>query len=84
MNGIYIEKEDNDILKQEYCDGTDKIRKNMVLRSYYKYVPARKNFGGGRVDALKSAKEYIEAFRKDKNTEHLIDAMSYAQIYVSV
>ena len=76
MNGIYIEKEDNDILKQECCDGTDEIRKNMVLRSYYKYVPARKNFDGGRIDALKGAKECIGAFKKDKNTEHLFDTMN--------
>ena len=72
-----LEKDDKEILKREYCEGADKIRKTMVLMSYYKYGPARKNFGGGRVDALKSAEECISAFKKDKNTEHLLDAMNY-------
>ena len=30
-----------------------------------------------RVDALKSAEECMSAFKKDKNTEHLLDAMNY-------
>lgn len=72
-----LEKDDREILKREYCEGADKIRKTMVLMSYYKYGPARKNFGCGRVDALKSAEECIHAFKKDKNTEHLLDAMNY-------
>ena len=31
----------------------------------------------GRVDALETAKMCIEAFEKDKNTEHLLDAANY-------
>lgn len=27
MNDIYLEKDDKEILKQEYCEGADKIRK---------------------------------------------------------
>ena len=30
-----------------------------------------------RVDALETAKMCIEAFEKDKNTEHLLDAANY-------
>ena len=45
--------------------------------SHYKYGPARKNFGGGRVDALATAELCIEAFKKDHNTEHLVDAANY-------
>ena len=72
-----LEKDDREILKREYCEGADKIRKTMVLMSYYKYGPARKNFAEGRVDAFKSAEECMQAFKKDKNTEHLLDAMNY-------
>lgn len=67
----------NDILDREYSDEFDKLRKNRVRTSFYKYGPARENFGGGRVDALKTAEMCIEAFKKDHNTEHLIDAANY-------
>ena len=67
----------NDILDREYSDEFDKLRKNRVRTSFYKYGPARENFGGGRVDALKTAEICIEAFKKDRNTEHLIDAANY-------
>ena len=67
----------NDILDREYSDEFDKLRKNRVRTSFYKYGPARENFGGGRVDALKTAEMCLEAFKKDHNTEHLIDAANY-------
>lgn len=77
MNNNYTEGGFHIILKQEYCEKADEIRKNMVLMSFYKYGPAKKNFAEGRVDAFKSAEECMEAFKKDKNTEHLLDAMNY-------
>lgn len=67
----------DDILKTEYSREFDRKRMNAVLTSYYKYGSARQNFGGGRVDAIKSAEACIEAFKKDKNTEHLVDAANY-------
>lgn len=67
----------NDILKREYSEQFDKERKYRVEVSYHKYGPARKNFGGGRVDAIKTAELCLEAFKKDGNTEHLIDAANY-------
>ena len=67
----------NDILKREYSEQFDKERKYRVEVSYHKYGPARKNFGGGRVDAIKTAELCLEAFKKDGNTEHLIDAAKY-------
>lgn len=68
---------DKDILKREYSEAFDKERKHRVEVSYYKYGPARDNFAGGRVDALETAKLCIEAFEKDFNTEHLVDAANY-------
>ena len=67
----------NDILKRECSEQFDKERKYRVEVSYHKYGPARKNFGGGRVDAIKTAELCLEAFKKDGNTEHLIDAANY-------
>lgn len=66
-----------DILKREYSDQFDKERKCRVEISYYKYGPARDNFAGGRVDAIKTAELCLDAFKKDGNTEHLIDAANY-------
>ena len=51
--------------------------KNRVEISQYKYGPARKNFGEGRVDAIKTAELCLDAFKKDGNTEHLVDAANY-------
>lgn len=65
------------IKKSEYSEEFDNLRKNRVAVSYYKYGSARDNFGGGRVDAIKTAEMCIDAFKKDHNTEHLIDAANY-------
>ena len=64
-------------LKSEYSIEFDKLRKNRVEVSFFKYGPARKNFGEGRVDALATAELCIEAFKKDHNSEHLVDAANY-------
>ena len=69
--------DENEVLKREYSDKFEKERKHRVEVSYYKYGPAKDNFGAGRVDALETAKLCIEAFEKDHNTEHLVDAANY-------
>lgn len=61
----------------DYSTEFDRLRKNRVEVSFYKYGPARKNFGEGRVDALKTAELCLEAFKTDHNTEHLVDAANY-------
>ena len=64
-------------INKEYSAEFDRLRKNRVEVSFYKYGPARENFGGGRVDALKTAEMCIDVFKKDHNTEHLLDAANY-------
>lgn len=68
----------NDILKQEYSEQFDKERKNRVEVSFYKYGPARKNFGEGRVDAIGSLELCLDKFKKTHNTEYLLDVANYA------
>lgn len=65
------------ILKEDYSKRFDQIRENMVVVSHFKYGKARDNFSSGRVDAIKTAELCIEAFKKDKNLEHLCDAANY-------
>ncbi len=36
-----------EILKTEYSTRFDKIRKDMVVTSFYKYGPIRENYGSG-------------------------------------
>lgn len=64
-------------MSSDYSVEFDRLRKNRVEVSAYKYGPARKNFGEGRVDALKTAELCLEAFKRDHNTEHLVDAANY-------
>lgn len=67
----------NTELSKEYSALFDSLRRNRVEMSFYKYGPAKKNYGEGRVDAIATAERCIEAFKKDKNTEHLVDAANY-------
>lgn len=62
---------------KEYSEEFDRLRKNRVTVSFFKYGSARDNFGSGRVDAIATAELCIEAFKKDGNTEHLVDAANY-------
>lgn len=64
-------------IDREYSAQFDKERRNRIEVSYYKYGSARDNFGSGRVDALATAERCIEAFKRDHNTEHLVDAANY-------
>lgn len=61
----------------DYSEKFDKERKYRVEVSYHKYGSVRKNFGEGRVDALATAERCLDAFKKDHNTEHLVDAANY-------
>lgn len=67
----------NDILASEFSDAFISEMKHRVETSYHKYGPVRKNFAEGRVDALKTAKMCLDAFERDGNTEHLVDAANY-------
>lgn len=80
LSALQASKEERDRLalsQAEYSVQADEIRKKMVQVSFYKYGPAKKNFAEGRVDAFKSAEECMMAFKRDGNTEHLLDAMNY-------
>lgn len=61
----------------DYSVEFDKLRQSRVEVSHYKYGAARDNFATGRVDALATAERCIDAFKRDGNTEHLVDAANY-------
>lgn len=61
----------------EYNEEFDRLRRNRVNVSYHKYGPAAKNFGEGRVDTYRTALLCLDAFERDHNLEHLLDAANY-------
>lgn len=64
--------------EREYSTEFDKLRRNRIETSFYKYGPARDNFGSGRVDAIGSLELCLEKFKKTGNTEYLLDVANYA------
>lgn len=64
-------------MNNEFSEEFVKGMKKRVELSYFKYGPARDNFASGRVDALATAEKCLDAFKKDHNSEHLIDAANY-------
>lgn len=65
------------LLKTEYSEKFDEIRKGLVLQSYYKYGKASRNFVSGNVDAIGSLKRCIAKFEETGNLEYLADAANY-------
>ena len=65
--------------KKEYSEEFDKLRKNRVEVSYYKYGSAADNFGSDLhlVDAIKSHDKCLEKYKNTGNIEYLLDAANY-------
>lgn len=67
------------ILREDYSEKFDDIRKAMVITSHYKYGAAKNNFGDfGGVDAIETLKMCLEKFEQTHNTEYLADVANYA------
>ena len=66
------------ILKTEYSNKFDEIRKDLVVQSYFKYGKASRNFVSGYVDAIGSLKKCIQKFEETGNLEYLADAATIA------
>ena len=63
--------------EEEYSSEFDELRKNRVKTSFYKYGPAKINFGEKLVNSLESAAMCIAKYKSTKNTEYLCDAANY-------
>ena len=68
----------NNILSRQYSEEFDRLRKNRVAQSFYKYGPAHVNFGDGLVDAIGSLELCLQKFKETGNTEYLCDVANYA------
>lgn len=70
-----------DILKTEYSERFDKIRKDMMVMSYYKYGPMKENYDKFKcMDALGNIEKRIAKYKETGNTEFLTDVANFAMI----
>lgn len=61
----------------DYNEEFDKLRKNRVEIAYYKYGPAKINFGDGLVNAVETMNSRIAKYKETSNTEYLLNFASY-------
>ena len=64
-------------ISQEYSEEFDRLRKNRVEQSFYKYGPARKNYKNGNINALASMERCLIKYNETGNREYLVDAGNY-------
>ena len=69
-----------EILSTEYSERFDKLRKDMMVMSYYKYGPLKDNANSGMESFLGSLDKRYEAFKKTKNTEFLADIANFCMM----
>lgn len=76
-----MRKSIKDIMETEYSEKFDKIRKEMMVTSYYKYGPLKENYDKFKcMDALGNIEKRIQRYKETGNTEFLADAANFAMI----
>jgi hypothetical protein len=73
---IYVSE--STILKEDYSERFDELRKAAIMVSRFKYGKASSNFSTGNVDAIGSLEKCLDKFKETKNTEYLVDVANYA------
>jgi hypothetical protein len=68
------------ILKSEYCEEFDKLRKNRMATSYFKYGAIKDNYGEKLINAIDNLEIRLEKYKKTGNTEYLVDIANFAMI----
>ena len=76
-----MEKDFDKSLKTEYSERFDKIRKGMMVMSYFKYGAMRENYEKFKcMDALGNIEKRLEKYKETGNTEFLADIANFAMI----
>lgn len=69
------------ILKTEYSEEFDNLRKKMMATSFYKYGSLKENYKTEKcIDAIKSLKQRLNKYLETGNIEFLADAANFAMI----
>lgn len=69
----------DEVLKTEYSSKFDEIRQKMMITSFYKYGPAKRNYPS-RIKAIESLEKRLEAYKATGNTEYLADIANFAML----
>ena len=64
-------------MSKEYSEEFDNLRRNRVEMSFYKYGPARRNFGTWNVKAIPTMELCVKKYHETGNREYLLDAANY-------
>lgn len=76
-----IDKDFSEVLKSEYSERFDNIRKKMMVTSYYKYGALKDNYDKFKcMDALGNIEKRLAKYRETGNTEFLADLANFAMI----
>lgn len=70
----------NPDMSKEYSQEFDRLRRNRMEMSFYKYGPVRKNYATGNIRAIPTLKKCLEKYEETGNTEYLVDAANYAML----
>jgi hypothetical protein len=70
----------NEILKTEYSEEFDKLRKQMMATSYYKYGPLKDNSTNEAYNWIGSLEKRFNEFKETKNTEYLADIANFCMM----
>jgi len=72
---------DDTILATEYSEKFDKIRKDMMIMSFYKYGPLQDNYKKHKtINAIGSLEKRLQKYKETGNTEFLADIANFAMI----
>jgi len=69
-----------DILKTEYSETFDSLRKKMMVTSFHKYGPLQKNADNPQYDFIASLEKRYAKFRETGNVEYLADVANFCMM----
>lgn len=76
-----MEKDFDEILKTEYSNRFDEIRKKQMITSFYKYGALKDNYQNFKcMKALEDVQLRIQKYKETGNTEFLADAANFLMI----
>lgn len=70
----------DDILKTEYSEEFDNLRKNRMIISFHKYGPLKINYEKKLIDSIRSLEARLMMYKNTGNTEFLCDIANFAMI----
>lgn len=82
LEGIYNRRSAKKMyFSSAYREYLDNRNKKAMINSFYKYGPAKKNYGEYKcMDALKNIELRLQKYKETGNTEYLVDVANFAML----